>query len=293
MTDICSINARMPFNRRILLLLCAFVFGLGLSSFVALIVMTFKGASPAALRISVVLQNLLGMILPALITALFASRNVLAMFGIASAPKLKISLLAVILWIVSIPAMNWVVEWNSGIALPDSMHSLEVWLRSLEDQAAAVTNSLLDNNSVMGLVVTLLTVGVLTGFGEELLFRGTLQRLLQSKPMGIHAAIWISAFMFSFIHMQFYGFVPRLLLGAFFGYAFYWSGSLWLAVFFHALNNSTVVIASYFCGSTNLAGSPFAAIGTVADGSASLAAVSVVASLAIIVLMAFTAKKSD
>ena len=74
MTDIGYINARMPFNRRILLLLCAFVFGLGLSSFVALIVMTFKGTSPAALRISVVLQNLLGMILPALITALFASQ---------------------------------------------------------------------------------------------------------------------------------------------------------------------------------------------------------------------------
>ena len=287
------INSKLTFGQRLTLLFSCFILGLIMTTLFVLIINSTSLAPQKGIIISTVLQNVIAFILPAAITVVFISSNALQFLQLHKAPSLKAIAAMIGTYLVMIPAFNLLVDWNKGITFPESLSAIEQYLRAAENAAEAVTNSLIQNNGPLALILVILTVGVLTGFGEELLFRGTLQRLLQSKPMGIHAAIWISAFMFSFIHMQFYGFVPRLLLGAFFGYAFYWIGSLWLAVFFHALNNSTVVIASYFCGSTNLAGSPFAAIGTVADGSASLAAVSVVASLAIIVLMAFTAKKSD
>ena len=60
-----------------------------------------------------------------------------------------------------------------------------------------------------------------------------------------HWGIWISAILFSAMHMQFYGFVPRLLLGALFGYLLVWSGSIWLPFIGHFINNALAVIAMF------------------------------------------------
>ena len=83
--------------------------------------------------------------------------------------------------------------------------------------------------------------GLLTGLGEEMFFRGALQRICCDGMRRRHLAVWTAAFVFSTLHFQFFGFVPRLVLGAFFGYAYLWSGSLWVPVIGHALNNSAVV----------------------------------------------------
>jgi membrane protease YdiL (CAAX protease family) len=99
---------------------------------------------------------------------------------------------------------------------------------------------------------------------EEVLFRGGLQRILATRPMNIHIAIWISAFIFSAIHFQSFGFFPRLIIGAFFGYLAYWSGSLWIAVIAHAVNNSTVIIAHAI---NNTYGYNLDSLGVVDDGS--------------------------
>ena len=79
-----------------------------------------------------------------------------------------------------------------------------------------------------------------------MIFRGVLQRIVQDKNHRAYVAVWICAFLFSAIHLQFYGFIPRLLLGAFFGYLLVWSKNLWLPIFAHLFNNSTVACISYF-----------------------------------------------
>ena len=61
----------------------------------------------------------------------------------------------------------------------------------------------------------------------------------------IHLSIWASAIIFSAIHFQFYGFIPRLLLGALFGYLYYWSGNLLIPMFAHFVNNAFGVIMIY------------------------------------------------
>jgi membrane protease YdiL (CAAX protease family) len=107
------------------------------------------------------------------------------------------------------------------------------------------TTLLLGGRGVADLVLSLLIVGVLTGLGEELFFRGALMRLIQTRPMSAHAAVWITAVVFSAIHMQFGGFIPRMLLGAYLGYLLLWSGSVWLPVLVHMVNNSISVWARW------------------------------------------------
>ena len=120
---------------------------------------------------------------------------------------------------------------------------------------------MLQMSNIGDLTIMILIVGVLTGIGEEFVFRGIVQRLFLEKFRNRHIAVWTTAIIFSAIHFQFYGFVPRMLLGAFFGYLLVWSGNIWLPVTAHALNNSLSVIGAYIWGTDNN-DSLFAAVGT-------------------------------
>ena len=95
------------------------------------------------------------------------------------------------------------------------------------------------------LVVNLIIVALLAAVGEELLFRGSMQNIFLEWTKNKHAAVWITAVLFSALHAQFYGFLPRMLLGVVLGYLYIWSGSLWLSMLFHFLNNGLAVLFSY------------------------------------------------
>lgn len=246
------INEKISFNKQILFLLCCSLFFLALNMIVSTILIKLGGLTAATMRISIVLQNLIAMTLPALVTAILISRNPLKLFCLDKLPKWQdVVFMLLIMW-SALPAMNWLVEWNAGVTLPESMSHLEDILREMENEAEEFTKMLLVNDSVYSLIVTVLAVGVFTGFGEEILFRGTLQRVIELNRVNAHVAIWLTAFIFSAIHLQFFGFFPRMILGAFFGYLLWWSKSLWLPIIAHALNNSSVIINSYIYGAENV-----------------------------------------
>jgi uncharacterized protein len=133
-------------------------------------------------------------------------------------------------------------EWNANIKFPEGFHE---WARSREDLATELTTFMIQIDSYFELVVAMFVIAILPAIGEELVFRGLIQRELYRGTKNIHVAIWVAAILFSAIHMQFFGFVPRLLLGALFGYIYYWSGSLTLAIFAHFVNNGALVFAMY------------------------------------------------
>ncbi len=144
------------------------------------------------------------------------------------------------------PCMNAVVSWNESLHLPESMAGIEAWMRLQEAAAAAVTDKLLADTSLGGLLLNLIVMALLTGFAEELFFRGAIQRMLQGESDKTpHVAIWVTAFLFSAIHLQFYGFFPRMLMGLWLGYLLVWSGSIWVPMAAHALNNALVVLGEY------------------------------------------------
>lgn len=227
----------------IILLIALMIFGLTVTSVVTLLLQ--KIDNPAAIiRISAVLQDMLVFILPAIATAMLATRLPAKLLGLDTLPSGKLILIAIVTLLFSMPAMNWLVEWNSSISLPDSLSHIEKYMRELEKAAEGSINMLFGNSSIGSLIISVLIIGVLAGFSEELFFRGALQRLL-GIAMNKHVAIWITAFIFSAIHLQFYGFFPRFLLGALFGYFFYWSGSLIVPIVAHIFNNSLVVVIKW------------------------------------------------
>ena len=163
-------------------------------------------------------------------------------------------LLAVVIMICAVPGINLLADLNSRVELPKSLEFIEQILKSQEEAAAALTERFLQADNIGGLLLNIGLMALLPAFSEELSFRGTLQQIIYKDQNGkeqstkVHLAIWITAFIFSAIHMQFYGFVPRMLLGAMFGYVFVWSGSLWVPITMHFVNNGLAVLVYYLMG---------------------------------------------
>lgn len=137
-----------------------------------------------------------------------------------------------------------VIEWNADLDLPDG--AFETWAHDTELKAMELTRYMASFNNFGQYLLGVLVIALLPGIGEEIVFRGLLQPELQKAFKNVHAGIWISAIFFSALHMQFYGFFPRVLLGALFGYLFYWSGNLIVPMFAHFINNLFAVSMIYF-----------------------------------------------
>lgn len=138
------------------------------------------------------------------------------------------------------------VYWNAQLDLPQSLSAVEIWMKEMEVQLMELTQFLTDFQSVPELLSGVLVIGILAGVGEELFFRGLIQPKMNGYFNSPHWGIWITAFIFSAIHVQFYGFFPRLFLGALFGYMYHFSGSLFYPVLAHIFNNTLTVLMVYF-----------------------------------------------
>lgn len=235
-------NLALTMAKRLMLLIFIFVIGFFIVGVVSSVVMHVFGVSTPALRIITVLQDLMVFILPAIVTAMMVTRRPDLLLCVGRAPALNPTLIAVCTLLCSIPAMNYVIWLNTNIPLPSYIYDA---LMSMEQNAESTIEALMGPHTVPNLIVSVLIVGVLAGVSEEIFFRGGLQRLLVTGGVNHHVAIWATAFFFSLLHMQFFGFVPRMLLGAFFGYLLYWTGSLWVPVLLHAINNSIYVVAGW------------------------------------------------
>ena len=179
---------------------------------------------------------------PALLFWFFIERKNLTNFNFREKPEPVTWFLALILVLIFIPVNSKFIEWNANMTLPDAWSGIEIWMREKEDQLAILTKFLTTYNSLSQLLIALVVVVLLPALGEEVLFRGIIQRKLFQQWGNFHVAIWVSAAIFSAIHFQFYGFLPRMLLGALFGYLYYWTGSLWVAVLAHFVNNGFVLV---------------------------------------------------
>jgi membrane protease YdiL (CAAX protease family) len=185
-------------------------------------------------------------VIPPIVYAIFTSSEPLKKLGMVPSKSGFNYLLIVILMVVSTPFISWVIELNSGMVLPEFMEGIEQWMRSSERQAEEMTKAFLTFDGAGSLFYVLLIVAIVPAIGEEFLFRGVLQKIFTNWTKNAHWGIWITSILFSALHMQFFGFFPRLLLGLMFGYLFLWSKSLWLPILGHFVNNGSVVIASYF-----------------------------------------------
>ncbi len=154
-------------------------------------------------------------------------------------------ILVLVLSFAASPFVNLIGEINANMQLPDWLSGVENWMKNAEEKAAEITEAFLKVETFGGLAFNIFMIAFLPAIGEELLFRGVIQRIFTNWTRSYHWGIWISAILFSALHMQFYGFIPRMFLGVLFGYLLVWSGSMWLPIIAHFINNGIAVVAMY------------------------------------------------
>jgi membrane protease YdiL (CAAX protease family) len=166
----------------------------------------------------------------------FSARPVSAVAGL--------SLVAFIV-IAFMPFDGLVIEWNQNLHLPETLAPIEQWIRAKEKGLEGITRFLTTFNTAGQLLVAMVVIAIIPAIGEELLFRGILQRNISFWTGSVHVGIWVAAALFSAIHVQFLGFFPRMLLGALFGYLYVWSGTIWVPMLAHFVNNGFTVLMVY------------------------------------------------
>ena len=202
--------------------------------------------SPDYLRISQLVQQVLLFFIPACFCAYLFNKNTSSYLKINQKPPINQTTFAVFLIFTIQPFISFTSYYNRHMKLPEFMSGVEVWFQNSENAAMMMLERLLAGNSIETLVFNLFIVAVVAAIVEEFFFRGVLQQIINKITNNYHWAIWITAFIFSAVHMQFYGFVPRLLLGALLGYLFVFSGSLWVPIIVHFINNAAGVLLYYF-----------------------------------------------
>jgi len=193
-----------------------------------------------------IIESVFLFLVPGLLVAWLFSERIAAYLKANVKPSGITLLLVAGSLIVAIPTMNSLALFNSALDLPEWMNSIENKIRSMEDNAGRLTELFLAGENGIDLMVNMMMIALLPALGEEILFRGILQRLFSEWTKNPHLGVWISAFLFSFIHFQFYGFLPRLLLGLYFGYLLLWSSAIWVPIVGHFVNNGFAVVYYHF-----------------------------------------------
>lgn len=180
------------------------------------------------------------MVLTPLLFAHFYYVNRLMIFD--RVPKLFLFMLCASLVFVAMPFNGWVADWNLTLVLPEYFSNWEVWAKAKELEMKVLTEYITNFDNETQFFFGLLVIAVLPAIGEELIFRGVIQNLFNDWFKNVHVAIWLAAIIFSAIHLQFYGFFPRVLLGALFGYLYVWSGNILIPMIGHFVNNGFTLL---------------------------------------------------
>lgn len=190
--------------------------------------------------------SVISFVLPALLFAYFSSGKIASYFKLDHNIDTWPFILLPMIVFSAMPLVAQLMLWNQAMELPPFLSGLENWMQSHEEGAAELTIGFMAINHWSDLLINLFIIGVIPALGEELLFRGVIQKFFGDWIGNWHVAIFISAAIFSFMHLQFYGFMPRFLIGIYLGYLFYWGKSLWYPILAHFIHNGSQVIGVYF-----------------------------------------------
>jgi uncharacterized protein len=200
------------------------------------------------LRYLLIVQDVALFTIPSIIILRLMSYDSSGKFTEFKIPQLKEIGLVIILTFCIFPITSFTGQLNAMMHLPDWLSGVEHWMTDMENNADTTTDLLIVSKTFGAMIFNLLTFGLITAVAEELIFRGVLQKIFYNLFKSGHIAIWVTAFLFSAIHFQFFGFIPRFILGLAFGYLFFWSGNLWLPMIAHFVNNAFPVILVYVQG---------------------------------------------
>ena len=215
------------------------------------IIKATDGTNVPFLRYVLVAQEISFFIIPAIILLILLKPSDQSVFAVMNISPLTDALLVILLAVCLFPLTSFTGYLNSNMELPSWLSGVEQWMSEKEVELANLTNLIIASEKFSDLLINLMMIAILPAIGEELIFRGIFQKILYRLLKNGWLAIWISAFVFSAIHLQFYGFLPRFILGLVYGYLFFWSGTLFLPVLAHFINNAVPTIGSFLYASEN------------------------------------------
>lgn len=192
-------------------------------------------------------------ILAPLLFVYLTENNTGRFFKTRMSPNIVILLLAGISMYTILPFINFLSDINAHMVLPQSLSGVMQWMKEKQAQATEITNAFLSVKSMGGLGLNLFIVALMPAIGEELVFRGVIQQHLEKWTRNGHLAVWVTAVIFSAAHFEFFGFLPRFILGLMLGYLFLYTRNLWISVFAHFVNNASSIIIFYLHYNGNIA----------------------------------------
>lgn len=273
---------------RLFILLALIIIGLILGTVIGLAYVFITKSNPQdlnSLRFMQISSQLFTFVFPPIAYAFLVKEKPVNALGLKNV-KILWFLIGTAMIFAIMPLNSILAEWNAGLTLPEPLSALEQMIKQMQESASAMIEKFVSVDTIGGLMLNLFMIAGLAALGEELLFRSIIQTSLIKICKNAHVGILIASAIFSFIHLEFYGFVPRLILGMLLGYMFYFSGSIWIPMLMHFLNNGTVVLI-YFLnnkGITNIDVDTF--------GQTSIP-VLIVSIVVMIVLFLFSIKYSD
>lgn len=233
-------------TKRIFLFIGLLVFGFIFATLLSAAVSIIGGDSISSLnklRISQISSQLFIFVFPPLLYSFLTRKQPMKSLGFNTIPLE--ALVGILMMFAILPLNNLLTEWCSMIKLPESLKSIEEFMNRLSEQTLKTSEKMLSVNNIGGLFLNLFMIAGLAAFGEELLFRSMLQTFLTKRCKNVHIGIIITALIFSLVHLEFYGFMARFILGLLLGYMFYLSGTIWIPMLMHFVNNATAVVVYY------------------------------------------------
>lgn len=191
------------------------------------------------MRAVMLINHLFSFIIPASLTAWIAYKNnIFKALRLQKLPKPSLIGLGFLMLMFSIPLVQYAYQVNKMIPLPQ-------WMIDMENSTGNILEAIIAKENFYEIIVNVLLIAVIPAIGEEMMFRGIIQQQFGRLLKNEHITVWLSAAFFSAIHMQFEGFLARMILGALLGYLLIWTRSLWVPMIVHFLNNGLQVVAIY------------------------------------------------
>lgn len=196
-----------------------------------------------AIRITQMLTTIGAFLIPALLFAYCQDRMWFNYNAANRKPPYSMTNIVLILSITLLPIVGVLSAFNQNIMPQEG--AVAEFMRNMEEAANHILELVTRQHTTWDLIANLLIFAVLAGVCEEFFFQGALQPLMMKWTKNPHIGILITALIFSALHFQFYGFIPRFVLGVYLGYLFFWSRSLWLPILAHVLHNALSILIDY------------------------------------------------
>lgn len=250
---------------KLLFLLLLVIFGFSLFNILGIVLveqiwsLNQMNSSPNAIRLVLFLSSIGAFLLPGYFYLFFETNNfkksqklkpvVLNQLNFKNQQKSILIIILISLFII--PLIGIIGDWNLKMGFPSSLHNLELWMKEMEEANSQTIKNLTTDFSLTTLFLNFLVMALIPAFAEEFFFRGAVQHFLSSLIQNKHLVIIITAFIFSAIHLQFFGFIPRFLLGIYLGYLAIWSGKLFLPILAHFMHNFLSLLIDYLSKQNN------------------------------------------